>query len=302
MNEWIFRQEITLARIENLCREIELPPPAMEAVLQIAGQLETAPLQPCFEGLFSLATGGEAAKKLVEMLPKNNHGLSVLAVFLAGAVHSEDTVYRPLRIGHTIYVDTMKCFTRFATEYKMAYGMYGFNREYWAYRQLCGSLFCLGALEFEMLRFENQDRTQRIKQGEPLLSVHIPTGTQMTREALRQAYRNAGDFFAAYFPAYHYRYIFCSTWLLAPALKEMLPEGSKILNFQQDYEILWTDLEDTGYIGWVFGFVPENLQELVENTSLQRRLKPLAIAGEHIGSAGGIVVVNGVPLSWQRRI
>ena len=86
----------------------------------------------------------------------------------------------------------------------------------------------------------------------------------------------------------------CGSWLLSPRLKELLPETSHILMFQQAFDIYETDLEDASALEWVFyvaggqrqTFRPEDLPE---NTSLQKKLKTLYLKGVNPGGARGVL-------------
>lgn len=74
---------------------------------------------------------------------------------------------------------------------------------------------------------------------------------------------------------------------MSPALKELLPEDSKILRFQEMFEIGHIDKEDNGFLEWVFKRSDVLTEELPEDTSLQRRMKKHLLAGGWIGEAEG---------------
>jgi hypothetical protein len=131
--------------------------------------------------------------------------------------------------------------------------------------------------------------TDEIAQGEPLLSVHIPSGAPLSREELTRSYDFARKFFAEHFPEYRYTKIYCHTWLLSPKLKSIVKPGGGIDNFQRDYRILWTDGEADDCVGWVFGRKYENPEQLPEKTTLQKAIKEMMLSGGHLGAAAGIV-------------
>ena len=84
----------------------------------------------------------------------------------------------------------------------------------------------------------------------------------------------------------------CESWLLSPALKEMLPPESRIRRFQDAFDITEEDPEDTSALEWVF-FIAEGQRDSVryenlpEDTSLQRKMKAAFLAGRKPGNAGG---------------
>jgi len=84
----------------------------------------------------------------------------------------------------------------------------------------------------------------------------------------------------------------CNSWLLAPALKYVLPENSKILQFQKSFDIDHVDLDSLGFMDWVYGSKDIPLEELPEDTSLQRNLKPYLRNNGKIGWASGKLISN----------
>lgn len=77
--------------------------------------------------------------------------------------------YQRQEIGEEIFVDTMRCFSRFIREcYEMS-GRFAFDRGWWTWRQLCMSLFRLGDLECELCTGE----------GERVISLHIPSDADL---------------------------------------------------------------------------------------------------------------------------
>ncbi len=203
-------------------------------------------------------------------------GLSVLAARLREA---EDTyrIYQKKGISDQIFYDTMACFSRFVKEYKESFGKYGFDRDFWITRQLSGVLFRIGELEYEMVK----------EQGEDVISVHIPSDAHIDSEHTGQSYLESVDFFARYFPEYHYREYICGSWMLSPALKEILPAESNIIRFQEAYDIYEWDKESDEYKQWIFKDRSLSLEQVPQNTSLQRKAKAYLQAGGLIGEAIG---------------
>ena len=78
-------------------------------------------------------------------------------------------------------------------------------------------------------------------------------------------------------------------------LKELLPEGSRILKFQNAFEIQEVYPENDDALEWVF-YVAEgqreglDLSRLPENTSLQRKMKALMMNGRKPGAAKGTLI------------
>ena len=92
------------------------------------------------------------------------------------------------------------------------------------------------------------------------------------------------------FPAYAGADIYCDSWLLSPSLKELLPEGSRILAFAARFRLLSADAEAQGYRQWVFKNPSLSPEEFPERTSLQRNMKKFVLAGGKVGSGRGILL------------
>jgi len=219
-------------------------------------------------------------------------GLRSMAVFLMAARHTKE-MYADKCIDENIYIDSMGFFKRQIDQNVLRHGRAFFSGASWFHRQLSLTLFRLGTLEFEMTTLT--DAVYAGFPGEtdiPVLSVHIPPDAIFTREELDKCYDAAFEFFPRYFPDFKFRNIFCSTWLLAPVLKELLPPGSGILNFQSDYAITKVNYDYDGNImHWVFKTDDKNpdINALPEDTSLCRALKKHLLAGGAVYSAAGVI-------------
>ena len=79
------------------------------------------------------------------------------------------------------------------------------------------------------------------------------------------------------------------------ALKDLLPEGSRILRFQEAFELEETYPEDDAALEWVF-YVAEgqrkelNISRLPEDTSLQRKMKAMIMKGRKPGAGKGVLL------------
>jgi hypothetical protein len=176
-----------------------------------------------------------------------------------------------------IYLDTMGCFSRFVKEYEESYGTYGFDREWWTVRELSLKEFRLGELEYEMA-WEDDN---------PVVSVHIPSDAILEVQKCSESYKKAKSFFLEYANDYADAMYYCESWLLSSKLKELLSEDSNIIRFQSDFIIDTVETEDTGYMKWVFKNEALSLDEVPQNTSLQRKMKTYLQSGGKIGVRRG---------------
>lgn len=184
------------------------------------------------------------------------------------------------RISEEIYIETMKCFSRFVREHKVSYGVYGFDRGFWTPHQIEGKLFRIGELEYQ------------IDDEEKVISIHIPSDADLSDDLVDASYAEQKQFFAENFPETAGWPGMCESWLLSPALKELLPSDSRILAFAARFEITQTNPDATDYLEWVYKIASgqqksAELENLREDTSLQRRMKDFLRAGGKVGIAWG---------------
>lgn len=80
----------------------------------------------------------------------------------------------------------------------------------------------------------------------------------------------------------------CHSWLLSPALRDLLSPASGILQFQRFFTIYSEDFSFPQAEQRVFGSVQADPQRYTERTSLQRALKKYLLAGNHVGMGMGV--------------
>ncbi len=273
--------------ILSLASQLRLPPVVMRPLAEAAA----LPELPIAE-----LTDPDAAPKAWQVIAERlgpwqaDDGMSHLAVMLAAAAETEER-YRREGIPAEIFDATMGCFARFLRETHERTGRWAFDRAFWTYRQTSGVLFRLGVLEFEYRRAGAGPLPDGLAPDDPVLSVHIPSDAALRRGALDDSYAMARRFFAG---TSRRRFgapkaFLCGSWLLAPALKELLPEGSHIRCFASDYRLFAVEEENTEFYEWLFGgHAP--VEALPETTSLQRAVKERLARGGRIGSARGVLL------------
>lgn len=263
-----------------LAEELALPEQVMGPLARAA---ETLPVLPLRE-LAAPETAEAAWKAVTARVPiwREDDGMAHLAAALGGACYTRE-VYRENGVPEDVFSATMGCFPRFLRETREITGKWAFDRGFWTWRQTGGRLFRLGTLEFEYLPEAGG------------LSVHIPSDAVLSREELDHSYGWAERFFAGEGRAFCRQgppvEMRCSSWLLAPALAEMLPEGSGIRRFAKDYRLCEVLEDDREFYRWLFKCVPAlPTEDLPEDTSLQRKAKAHLTAGGKIGAASGVRV------------
>lgn len=292
-----------IVKIKEICIELEMPQELTDILLKIAEKLPWNELYEHIENLQNPAIGRKAVDDIALITkPFENKGLEQLCVYML-AVCEVRKVYAARNISDEIFIDTMKCFPRFAKECFALTGEWSFDRGFWIWRQLSCILFCIGVLEFEYLAIETEiplKNGEKVEKGDMVVSVHIPSGVSMTREALDKAYNAAKNIFEngktmitgfKGAPKVYY----CNTWLLAPGLQGLLKETSGIKRFASDYEICIVD-EDSPFLNrWLFGTSAETpIDQLPEDTSLQKAAKQFLQSGGKIGVATGVLKTSSI--------
>ena len=270
----------------SLAGELRLPPEVLPPLEAAAKALPWTELP--IPALAAPDTAGGAWAQAADRLPawEEDGGMAQLAAVLAAACKTR-LAYRRAGVSDEIFLATMGCVSRFLEETKRLTGRWAFDRGFWTWRQTGCLLFRLGALEFEYAAGEGPLPGQA-------LHVHIPSDAALTRAALDDSYARARAFFAgagaAFCKSGPPRAVLCGSWLLAPALDGLLPEGSGIRRFAGDYERVRVQEENTEFYRWLFQRLePVPPEDLPEDTSLQRAVKAHLAAGGRIGMAWGVL-------------
>ncbi len=263
----------------ELCNKINLPKEIMKKIGSAIVDMDFKKLNLTLELLMNIKTAPEAYDQLFAIFADDAENIKLLICNLECARRLYDK-YEEVGISEQIFIDTMKCFSRFTEECKVRNGSYYFDRGWWTYRQISMQIFRIGELEYEL--------SQHV--GEKAVSLHIPSDADLSSDNVDASLALARQFLAKYYPAYADCRIVCDSWLLAPALKALLNESSNILSFQDRFEIISTNPEAMDCLEWVFRAPAGTMYcDLKEDTSLQRKIKQVLLDGGHIGTGVGVM-------------
>ncbi len=263
--------------IEELCKKIEIPEEVAAQVAAFDACFDYKPIEPSMEKIFLRNAWDEGCREIKAYLGEDREGLKILACMLRCALKTWKN-YEQRGISEQIFVDNMKCFSRFMNEHKEGYGNYAFDREWWTPRQIAGEIMRIGELEYEMYS----------ETGGGQMKLHIPSDADLTRDSLLESLDRARGFFREKYPAYGSAKVCCESWLLSPTLKKLLPASSRILGFQELFEIETVGIaQNSEFITWVFKRPDIPLKDLPENTSLQREMKKFLLSGGQLEDAVG---------------
>ena len=122
-----------------------------------------------------------------------------------------------------------------------------------------------------------------------MISVHIPSDANLQKSAVAESIKDFKDFCKSYFPDWVNTKIYCESWLLSPALIELLEDNSNIIEFQKLFTVESVDYDSIAVLDCVFPGNTEISEHLQENTSLQRNMKKYLLQGKKIGWAKGFL-------------
>ena len=261
--------------VETLCAAIGMPQEVVALLKQTKTGLSDAQEEEFAERLCG-AESNAVADELHGRLTDDANSVKILFVMLRAATVAKKS-YGKAGIPTDIFDATMGCFSRFVREYRIAHGVFGFDRWWWTPRQLGLKLFRLGTLEYELTKTD----------GETAVSIHIPSDADLSQRAVDLSLAEMRRFFERY--AGGIKEYYCRSWLLSPALARVLPSQSKIICFAKRFRIKEIIEDDESYKIWVYRNSDLLPEEFPENTTLQRNLKPYVLSGGKVGEAYGIL-------------
>lgn len=218
-------------------------------------------------------------------------GLSVLRLYLKWIADTKEK-YDALGIPETYFWDSMKDIPIWCEDYLAKYGTPGFKEWEWVGRSLRLEVIRIGRLQFEpiMLSQEVTLNKKRYYSGTPMLDVHIPAGEPLDIEAALTSMNCAPEFFRTYFGRC-FTLLHCHSWLLSPDLKALLPEHSRIIQFQNLFTVYKTDNEERQAEERVFGFLSDDPHKYPESTSLQKAVKQYMLEGKIVEMGAGVRII-----------
>ncbi|NLM78272.1 MAG: hypothetical protein GX173_09325 [Ruminococcaceae bacterium] len=126
-----------------------------------------------------------------------------------------------------------------------------------------------------------------LRRDDPVISVHIPHDDPLTPDICARAYRETQALMRTCYPDFAYKAFICFSWLMDPQLRQLLRPNSNIVRFQERFHPFPSPSSGRGIFRFVFEIEYERLEDLPENTSLERALKKHYLAGRYIYEPGG---------------
>lgn len=148
----------------------------------------------------------------------------------------------------------------------------------WLALHVRGRIVQLGRLQWERMLLSADDAAGitaqglEVAAGEQALGCHVPDYCgPFTPAGCDDSTARAVRFLAQAFPDEAPRLATCHSWLLDPALGDLLPPGSNIASFRRRFSVVpRTVTDDRAVVQFVFGRPEEDLDALPQGTTLER--------------------------------
>ena len=127
------------------------------------------------------------------------------------------------------------------------------------------------------------------KPGDDCLSIHIPSGADISPATMDKAIASARKILKERFPEHGSAMIYGASWILDPVLEDFLKESSNILQFAHRFVRYPGKSDGTHAFNLIFQKHYDDYNLLPENTSLERGLKKLFLSGRYIYFYHGII-------------
>lgn len=238
----------------------------------------------------------EAIKSMNDIAEKSGvHQFTVKLLFVILLTEHLEKLYKQKGLSEKIFYDSMCDLKYKLLECHNLHGVWGTMTAPWFQRFFEVTRFALGRLQFELMDswFDYDDDNMHIKANDHIINVHIPSAGKLLQEDCLDSYKQAYDFYKEYHRD-GILYMYCHSWLLEPALEEILDENSNIIKFKRNYKVFRTDKRDVFPDAWrVFNKENVPIEELPENNSLQKRIKEYLLKGNTIGYGLGVMAFDG---------
>jgi len=282
-----------MAFIEKLCSRIALP--VHETRLALA-ELTEHPQK--IEALAEKAKQSpDILAELVRQDPKN--GLTCLCVVLF-LCEELSLKYSAKGIAQQVMFDSLADIRIWCENYTAKTGLPGLGEIHWLFLTLNLKLFRLHRLQFELADFSLPEHYKSgqnnisLAPGDHVLNVHIPRLGPLVPQECADSFALAQTFFPRYFPAHQTKALVCDSWLLFPALLDLIPPDSNLARFQCLWAVKAVSTAHPDHVlRYIFGEdYAEHLHDLPARTQLQAAAKAVLDAGGKLGTGYGLLDIR----------
>ncbi len=168
-----------------------------------------------------------------------------------------------------------------------------FSQMIWGSFFMKGYIIQVGRLQYEIgvKNFSKLDKYFETKKE--YVYIHIPRDKNLDELKVKESIKNSKDYIRKYYPNLNTSDLiyYTQSWLLSPEVREVLPNGSNIVKFQNMFDIIEYEENINDFLNFVFDEVTGNIQyeNLSENTSLQKELKQYLLDSKKLHLGLGIL-------------
>ena len=259
------------------------------------------------KGIFwTIINGYEKSKTypLMEKMPV----LEEIAHAIAGHLYTVELLFvlclsktmagymRDLNVPEEVIFATCEDFSIKLGECKDMHGVVGTECWEWYTRFFLLEIYSMGRLQFQICQYPYEDYEKNgnvVRKGDMVLNVHIPkTGEPLDKELCLKAFDKGKRFFAEFFGLYDVPFM-CSSWLLYPLNREILPATSNIVQFMDFFDIVGQgeyNMVRNPVFAIVFtSKITNDVSTLPQRSSLQRAYAAHLAAGGRFGYGYGVL-------------
>lgn len=228
-------------------------------------------------------------ERISEETGVNRYTLNLILILLCAK--NVKTLYDEKGYSEEVFFDSMSDITCKLNECKKMHNIWGTFSLDW-YRGIFSlRTFKLGRLEFEIKPFPYDSYKNYVKKNDIVYSCHIPSAGPLTPESVIDSLKRAYNFF----DIRDKLIVYCHSWLIYPAHYELFPNGSNLRAFYELFDIIEEEHSTENRNLWRIFYKPNDtpVDELPENTTLQRNFKAYLKEGNYIDVGVGMLVFDG---------
>lgn len=218
--------------------------------------------------------------------------------------------YEKKGISDEIFFDTMNDIKIWINDCRDNLHSVGLNELNWIMHHMNMNIFKIGRLQYQKMFYYMPNAYKKngveIKLGDKIWNVHICRGEKLTIESCEESFKLAQEFIRKYFPEYPDNKFMCHSWLLYPANKEFMPEGSNILKFPELWDVISHREDPASAYRWLFSVRYKNkvmlknkkktgnygcTEKLPQNTIMQKNGVEYILNGGTLGDGCGVKIL-----------
>lgn len=126
--------------------------------------------------------------------------------------------------------------------------------------------------------------------GDMVIDVHIPADLPLTPDVCKASYERAKEVLPRCYPEHDFKGIVCVSWMLEKRLEGIIGRQTNVTRFMDMYHGFPTKSSGSAVYSFVFKIpAPLPIDELAENTSMQKAVKKYLADGNYFYEKGGFM-------------